>query len=126
MFGAEGSVMMKCVRGCGRERPAGEREVSTGNMAVSEMLRSENSDTFFRCVVFQPGDAGSRLVVGDAGDGRSGTLSKRESLLVDRGELGADKAKNSDWSSVCRDQRLLDGIPASLDGDISDPASAPR
>ena len=66
-------------------------------MAVSEMLLSESSDIFFRCAFLQVGEVGSRLVVGDVGEGKSPTLSNTESLLVDRGELGADDGANSDW-----------------------------
>jgi hypothetical protein len=78
-------------------------------MAVSAMLLSENSDTFFLCALLQLGDVGSTLVVGDAGDGRPGTLSNTESLFVDRGELGADDGANSDWSPDWRDQRAVEG-----------------
>jgi hypothetical protein len=62
----ERSYMMKRFRGCGR--PGGGGDVVDPNMAVSEILRSENSDTFFRCADFQPGETGSTLVAGDAGD----------------------------------------------------------
>jgi hypothetical protein len=96
-------------------------------MAVSEILLSENPEAFFLCAAFQPGDVGSTLVVGDAGEGRSETLSKTESLFVDRGELGADEAMNSDCSSAGRDQRLGEYTEGSLcGGDNNGPASVPR
>ena len=99
---------------------------SVGSMAVSEMLLSENSDTFFRCACFQLGDVGSTLVVGDAGDGRPGTLSNTESRFVDRGELGADDGANSDWFSDWRDQRAVEGEGWFGPGDNKGPARVPR
>jgi hypothetical protein len=93
-------------------------------MAISEMLLSEYSDTLLLCACFHPGDVGSTVVVGDAGDRRPGTLSNRESLLFDRGEVGADDGANSEWFSDWRDQRLVDG-EASF-GDSRGPARALR
>ena len=118
------SYMMKRFRGCGR--PTGGGEVVDPNMAVSEMLRSENSDTFFLCADCQPGEAGSPLVAGDAGeagDCSPETLSKTESLFVDRGELGADDGMNSPWPSS--DQRVVPEPALIGGGDNRGPGSAP-